>query len=1270
MKKRLLSILTTLALCLTLLPTAVWAASTPETLTFDISEGPVTITDGTTPGKIRVAYGANQSTGDIDPSNMITVTGRTVNQNRGLVIKTTTPVTVRTDDLHIDNSGVEFAYAMSLDYIGASATMILSGHNYFAGGRDKAGIMVHENASLTIQGDGSVTAKGGAGFYGGAGIGGEGEKRCGQIIINGGTVSAIGGSDAPAIGSGSGASSSGSLTGSGDAWVTASKFGTDTSGFNGFLNGAVSGSVKLTQSRSLLNLTIPSGTSLTIPSGMELTVTGTLKIDGFAVIDGGLTVTGTLEQCDPTQYAPVLDSRTSNTITLKPSTGARYGYSTDGSVPTTWQDNPVFTGLSESTQYTFFISYESATQFYHAGTSQGLQVHTLPHLIDTWKAIDADQHRGHCPLCGDAQLVEPHDFSANATHVPGTADELPYDVYSCTVCGYEKRVYDTSAAMTLELQDSDDDGWNGARLLSYRNGQFWQSINMTDGSTKTVSLPYADDIVYSFRWEKGNYDSEVGLTVTLPGQSTPIYEKSDFSSVEDGELLLLLNAGDYTAVQDAVAAIPADLSIYTPASVQPLLDVVDAVNWELPPSRQEEIDGFAPDIMNRIAALEADPDGEAEGRFHLSAAAEDLYITATGWRWGEQGTETPYTGAYRLGGTSTHRVIVESGAVNISIFELNLTHATDAPFVIDSGASVDLTLLGRNTLKHTDNDYGPAALNVPTGATLTITRESTGSLLAYSAEDGAGIGGNDGQGSGPITINGGKITAISDDDGAGIGSGYYGDSGPITINGGTITAISDDDGAGIGSGRKGNSGTITINGGTITAISEDDGAGIGSGYDRTSGPITINGGTITAISEDDGDGIGAGDSGTPSSITISGGTIIAKSEHESAMSVAPDLSALTTYRWRSAESDPYTVGNLVWDQDAGYLEIIQTLSVSFDPNGGSGTMDPVTVDYGATYLFPENGFTAPEGKRFAHWAIDSLDGDTTAVPGGGLTILRGTTAYAVWEDIPASTGGGGGGGRTSYAVSTGKTGNGTLSLSDTTARRGDTVTVTVKPDKGYTLETLTVTDSRGSALTLTDKGSGKFAFTMPSGSVTVNATFMEDNSILNFFVDVPASAYYYDAVKWAAEQGITGGTDENHFSPDASCTRAQIVTFLWRAAGSPVVNYILPFEDVAESSYYAEAVRWAASQGIVSGVSPTRFGPDLPCTRAQAMTFLYGAMGSPAVTGGSGFLDVDSGAYYAGPVAWAVKNHITSGTGNGLFGTENICTRAQIVTFLFGLYEK
>ncbi len=130
---------------------------------------------------------------------------------------------------------------------------------------------------------------------------------------------------------------------------------------------------------------------------------------------------------------------------------------------------------------------------------------------------------------------------------------------------------------------------------------------------------------------------------------------------------------------------------------------------------------------------------------------------------------------------------------------------------------------------------------------------------------------------------------------------------------------------------------------------------------------------------------------------------------------------------------------------------------------------------------------------------------------------------------------------------------------------------------GYTLETLTVTDKDGSALPLTDKGGGKYTFTMPGSAVTVTATFMEDNAMLNFFVDVPASAYYYDALLWAAENGITGGTDAVHFSPDASCTRAQIVTFLWRAAGSPVVNYAMDFSDVSGDDYYAEAVRWAAS---------------------------------------------------------------------------------------------
>ena len=191
-----------------------------------------------------------------------------------------------------------------------------------------------------------------------------------------------------------------------------------------------------------------------------------------------------------------------------------------------------------------------------------------------------------------------------------------------------------------------------------------------------------------------------------------------------------------------------------------------------------------------------------------------------------------------------------------------------------------------------------------------------------------------------------------------------------------------------------------------------------------------------------------------------------------------------------------------------------------------------------------------------------------------------------------------------------------------------------------------------------------------SGSVTVNATFMEDNSILNFFVDVPASAYYYDAVKWVAEQGITGGTDENHFSPDASCTRAQIVTFLWRAAGSPAPKGQVSMTDVPADAYYAKAVAWAIENGITSGTGENRFSPDATCTRAQGVTFLYRAAGSPAVTGSAGFRDVASSDYFAAAVAWAKANDITDGVGNGLFGSKNSCTRAQIVTFLYRVFAE
>ena len=196
-----------------------------------------------------------------------------------------------------------------------------------------------------------------------------------------------------------------------------------------------------------------------------------------------------------------------------------------------------------------------------------------------------------------------------------------------------------------------------------------------------------------------------------------------------------------------------------------------------------------------------------------------------------------------------------------------------------------------------------------------------------------------------------------------------------------------------------------------------------------------------------------------------------------------------------------------------------------------------------------------------------------------------------------------------YSVSTpSKTENGSVTVSPKSASKGDTVTVTVKPDSGYVLETLTVTDKNGNELTLKDKGDGKYTFTMPAGKVEVKATFMEDNSMLNFFYDVPNNAYFYEAVKWAVENGITTGVGNDLFAPEQPCTRAQIVTFLWRAAGSPEPKGAASgMTDVVSGSYYEKAVAWAIENGITTGTTTSTFSPDATCTRAQIVTFLYRA---------------------------------------------------------------
>ena len=261
----------------------------------------------------------------------------------------------------------------------------------------------------------------------------------------------------------------------------------------------------------------------------------------------------------------------------------------------------------------------------------------------------------------------------------------------------------------------------------------------------------------------------------------------------------------------------------------------------------------------------------------------------------------------------------------------------------------------------------------------------------------------------------------------------------------------------------------------------------------------------------------------------------------------------------------------------------------------------------------------------------------------------------------------------SYPVNTpDKTENGTVTVSTKNATSGSTVTITVKPDSGYMLETITATDKDGRELNLTNKGGGKYAFTMPASKVEVRVTFMEDNSLLNFFYDVPNNAYYFDAVKWAVENGITGGVGGYLFAPNGNCTRAQIVTFLWHAAGSPVVNYAMNMSDVPEGSYYAEAVRWALSEGITTGTTENTFSPDSECTRAQAVAFLFRYAASEAVTLQelvSGFSDADSVPGYALPAMnWALAEEIVQGNGSKLMPNDS-CTRAQIVTFLFRAYQ-
>ena len=365
-------------------------------------------------------------------------------------------------------------------------------------------------------------------------------------------------------------------------------------------------------------------------------------------------------------------------------------------------------------------------------------------------------------------------------------------------------------------------------------------------------------------------------------------------------------------------------------------------------------------------------------------------------------------------------------------------------------------------------------------------------------------------------------------------------------------------------------------------------------------------------------------------------------------------------------------------KDETYLEVRGIIKITVTPANLTGK--------------PEIGLITGSGKTFADVSATKSDGwpdgsfswfDKDGNAMAGTDPVKANTVYK-WVFTPDSKNYnsiegsvtlysvsiGGGSYTPTYPVNTpSKTENGNVTVTPRYAERGETVTITVKPDEGFELDDLTVTDKNGNDLRLTDKGSGKYTFTMPAGKVEVKATFTKGTKI-SPFDDVPTNAYYYEAVKWAQEKGITDGIGNGLFGSDQPCTRAQIVTFLWRAAGSPEPKGAASsMTDVVSGSYYEKAVAWAIENGVTTGTTTTTFSPDATCTRAQAVTFLARALNAKA-TSTAEFSDVPTDSYFAEAVAWAAANGVTTGIGGGLFGPNNNCTRAQIVTFLWRAYTK
>ena len=290
-------------------------------------------------------------------------------------------------------------------------------------------------------------------------------------------------------------------------------------------------------------------------------------------------------------------------------------------------------------------------------------------------------------------------------------------------------------------------------------------------------------------------------------------------------------------------------------------------------------------------------------------------------------------------------------------------------------------------------------------------------------------------------------------------------------------------------------------------------------------------------------------------------------------------------------------------------------------------------------VVPDKAVLVVDGRKLDEKAFTLNADEWAALPG---------TAFPYSGSI--------GGGYTYYTIKATAGVNGSISpTGNVSVREGRDQTFTITPDKGYVVANVKI-DGRSIGAVKS------YTFENVKRAHTIEVSFTRANE----FIDVPAGSYYYDAVLWAVENGITTGASASRFDPTGICTRAQAVTFLWRAAGSPAAkSAVMPFADVKVGSYYYDAVLWAVENGITKGTSETMFSPDATCSRAQIVTFLWRSQKSPAAGTANPFTDVKASAYYADAVLWAVKEDVTKGTTNTTFSPDANCTRAQIVTFIW-----